>query len=86
MNLPRFASFNVQVHHSCHLALIPDIAYFPTSKPPLVSQKRREAYEVGALIPCPMVDPECWLALPTAEIYGVVKIDDDWCTLESIAR
>jgi hypothetical protein len=54
-----------------------NINYFPASEPLPASQKRREAYEAGALIPCPMDDPEGWFALPTATIYGVVKTDEN---------
>ena len=38
---------------------------------------RREAYEAGALIPCPMDDPEGWFALPPGTTYGVVKANDN---------
>jgi hypothetical protein len=54
-----------------------NIAYFPASEPPPASGKRREAYEAGGLLPCPMDDPEGWFALPTATMYGVLKINED---------
>jgi len=53
-----------------------NIAYFPATEPQPASQMRREAYEAGALIPCPMDDSEGWFALPTVTTYGVVKTID----------
>ena len=54
-----------------------DITYFPALEPLPASPKRREAYEAGDSIPCPMDDPEGWFALPTVKTYGGVKIGDD---------
>jgi len=52
-----------------------NIAYFPASQPFPASQKRREAYEAGGFLPCPINDPEGWLASPMLTIYGVVNSD-----------
>src|SRR5260221_292335 len=88
----RFASFTVDSNlvasksNCCHLQrqslnslkrIKTNIAYVPASEPQPASQMRREAYETGALVPCPMDDPEGWFALPTVTTYRVVKSIDN---------
>jgi hypothetical protein len=68
-----------RMHGSKSLKLLYRIAtsifYIPASRPHPASEKRRKAYETGALLPCPMYDPEGWLAWPTLTIYGVINPD-----------
>jgi len=52
-----------------------DIIYTPALQPLPSPQKRREAYEAGALLPYPMYNPEGWFAYPTLTLYGVVNPD-----------
>ena len=52
-----------------------NVSYIPASHPFPVSQKRKEAYEEGGLLPCPMDDPEGWFAFPTFTIYGMTNVD-----------
>jgi hypothetical protein len=51
------------------------IAYFPASEPLPMSEKRRQAYGAGALVPSPMDDQDGWFAFPTVKTYGMVDID-----------
>ena len=52
-----------------------NIIYFPASRSHLLPSRRREAYESGGLLPCPMDDPEGWLSWPALTIYGMVDSD-----------
>ena len=52
-----------------------NIVYFPASRAHPLPLRRREAYGSGGLLPCPMDDPEGWLAWPTLTVHGMVNSD-----------
>jgi len=53
------------------------ITYTPASQSFPASQKRRQAYEAGALIPGPIFDADGWFELPTASIRGIIDVDKE---------
>ena len=51
------------------------IIYIPSLQPLPLPQRRRDAYDAAALLPCPMNLPEEWFTCPTVNVYGAVRVD-----------